>query len=55
MIMPESLRIATLFPAAAIRPSRPADPFKVTLIEEKVSDYSFTGQHTSLCTASIER
>jgi hypothetical protein len=38
MIMPASLRIATLFPDAAILPSRPAEPFKEVLMEEKVSD-----------------
>jgi hypothetical protein len=39
IIMPASLRMATLFPDAAILPSRPADPFKEPLIEEKVSDW----------------
>jgi hypothetical protein len=38
-IMPESFSIATLFPLAAILPNRPADPFKLVLIEENVSDY----------------
>ena len=40
MMIPDSLNIATLFPAAAIRPNRPAEPLRVVLIEEKVSDYN---------------
>jgi hypothetical protein len=31
--------MATLFPLAAIRPSLPAEPFRLVLIEENVSDY----------------
>jgi hypothetical protein len=42
--MPASLRMATLFPDAAILPSRPADPFKEVLMEEKVSDYGMRHQ-----------
>jgi hypothetical protein len=42
MIMPANLNIATLFPEAAIRPRRPADPFKDVLMEEKVSDCRFS-------------
>lgn len=37
--MPESFRMATLFPDAAIRPNRPADPFSCDDMEENVSDY----------------
>jgi hypothetical protein len=39
MIMPDNLKIATLFPLAAMRPSRPAEPLRLVLMEEKVSDY----------------
>ena len=39
-IIPESFNIATLFPLAAILPNRLADPFKLVLIEENVSDYT---------------
>ncbi len=39
MMIPDSLNMATLFPAAAIRPNRPAEPLRDVLIEEKVSDY----------------
>jgi hypothetical protein len=39
MIIPDSFSIATLFPLAAILPNRLADPFKLVLIEENVSDY----------------
>ncbi len=38
MIIPESLNIATLFPLAAMRPNRPAEPFKDVDIVEKVFD-----------------
>lgn len=38
MTMPESLRIATLFPDAAMRVKRPADPFICVVMEENVSD-----------------
>lgn len=38
MIIPASLSMATLFPDAAILPSRPADPFNEVLMEENVSD-----------------
>jgi hypothetical protein len=44
IIMPASLRMATLFPDAAILPSRPADPFKEVPMEEKVSDYGMRHQ-----------
>ena len=40
MIMPANLRMATLFPDAAILPSLPADPFREVLMEEKVSFYT---------------
>ncbi|CAG8972558.1 hypothetical protein HYALB_00011408 [Hymenoscyphus albidus] len=43
--MPDSLNIATLFPLAAIRPSRPAEPFRLVLMEENVSDYQSTCQY----------
>jgi hypothetical protein len=36
--MPESLKMATLFPEAAIRVRRVAEPFRVVLKVEKVSD-----------------
>lgn len=39
IIIPASLNIAILFPLAAMRPSLPAEPFKLVLIEENVSDY----------------
>lgn len=39
MAMPESFRTATLFPDAAIRVNRPAEPFIWVVMEEKVSDY----------------
>jgi hypothetical protein len=39
IMIPDSLNIATLFPAAAMRPSRPAEPLRDVLIDEKVSDY----------------
>lgn len=38
--MADSLRMATLLPAAAMRPMRPAEPVREVRIEEKVSDYS---------------
>lgn len=37
--MADNLRMATLFPAAAMRPIRPAELVKEVRIEEKVSDY----------------
>lgn len=37
----ESLKIATLLPEAAIRVSRPAEPFSWDAIFEKVSFYLF--------------
>lgn len=37
MIIPESLKIATLLPEAAMRPRRLAEPFRFVLMEEKVS------------------
>lgn len=40
IIIPDNLRIATLFPDAAIRPRREAEPFKEVDMEENVSDYS---------------
>jgi hypothetical protein len=49
MIIPESFNIATLFPDAAIRPNRLADPFKDVLIEEKVSDYTTLAFYLLLC------
>ncbi len=39
IIIPDNLNIATLFPLAAIRPSLPADPFRLVLIEENLFDY----------------
>jgi hypothetical protein len=39
IIIPASLNMATLFPLAAIRPSLPAEPFRLVLMEENVSDY----------------
>jgi hypothetical protein len=50
MIMPASLKMATLFPDAAILPNRPADPFKEVLMEEKVSDCRKRRQHKILDT-----
>ena len=50
MIMPASLKMATLFPDAAILPNRPADPFKEVLMEEKVSDCRKRRQHKTLDT-----
>jgi hypothetical protein len=41
MIIPESLRMATLFPDCAMRPRRLAEPFRVVLKEENVSDWGF--------------
>jgi hypothetical protein len=38
MRIPDNLSIATLFPDAAILPSRPAEPFRDVDMEEKVSD-----------------
>lgn len=38
MMMPDNFRIATLFPDAAIRVSRPAEPRICVVMEEKVSD-----------------
>lgn len=38
MMMPDSLRMATLLPEAAMRVRRPADPFIWVPMEEKVSD-----------------
>lgn len=52
MIMPASLRMATLFPDAAILPSRPADPFKEPLMEEKVSVWRMRHQHETRCKQS---
>jgi len=37
-IIPDSFRIATLFPLAAMRPSRPAEPFREVDMEENVSE-----------------
>jgi hypothetical protein len=37
--MPASFRIATLFPEDAMRVRRLAEPLRVVLKEEKVSDY----------------
>lgn len=39
VIMPESFSTATLFPEAAMRPSRLAEPLSCDPIDEKVSDY----------------
>ena len=39
MIIPANLKIATLFPDWAMRPSRPALPFSDVVIDEKTSDY----------------
>lgn len=39
IIIPANLKIATLFPDAAILPNLLADPFNDVLIEENVSDY----------------
>lgn len=41
MMMPESLKMATLLPAAAMRPSRPAEPLSCVDMDEKVSDWVF--------------
>lgn len=38
MRIADSFRIATLFPAAAMRPRRPAEPVREVRMEEKVSD-----------------
>ena len=38
MSIPDSFSIATLFPEAAMRPSRPAEPFRDVDMEENVSD-----------------
>ena len=40
MIIPASLNTATLFPDAAMRPRRPAEPLRDVLKFEKVSDWS---------------
>src|SRR3569833_13305 len=45
MMMPDSLRMATLFPDAAMRVSRPADPLSCVDMDEKVSDYRITRKH----------
>lgn len=37
--MAESFRMATLFPDAAMRPNRPADPLSCDDMDEKVSVY----------------
>lgn len=39
MRMADSFRMATLLPAAAIRPIRPAELVREVRMEEKVSDY----------------
>lgn len=39
MTIPDSFRIATLLPDAAIRVNRPAEPFICVVMEENVSDY----------------
>lgn len=44
MIMADSFNIATLFPDAAIRVSRPAEPFICVPMVEKVSDCVPRGQ-----------
>lgn len=41
--MADNLRMATLLPAAAIRPIRPAELVREVRIEEKVSDYFWGG------------
>lgn len=38
MRMPDSFNMATLLPAAAMRPRRPAEPVREVRMEEKVSD-----------------
>ncbi|KAG7138520.1 hypothetical protein HYQ46_008315 [Verticillium longisporum] len=38
-MMPDSFRMATLFPEAAMRPMREADPLRDVDMEENVSDY----------------
>jgi hypothetical protein len=38
--------MATLFPLAAIRPSLLADPFRLVLIEENVSDFTIISMHS---------
>jgi hypothetical protein len=43
MTIPESLRIATLLPEAAMRVRRPADPFIDEDIEENVLDWMENG------------
>ena len=42
IIIPESLRIATLLPLVAIRPNLPAEPLRLVLMEEKVFDCNIT-------------
>lgn len=37
-MMPDNFKIATLFPDAAIRVNRPAEPRICVVMEEKVSD-----------------
>jgi hypothetical protein len=49
IMIPASLSIATLFPAAAIRPNRPAEPLRDVLIEEKVSDYELVSPNLTPC------
>lgn len=53
IMIPASLKIATLFPAAAIRPNRPAEPFRDVLIDEKVSDYDPVSQTIPLAIPTL--
>lgn len=40
MIIPASLKMATLLPLCAILPRRPAEPFMLVVMDEKTSDCS---------------
>jgi hypothetical protein len=45
--------MAILFPLAAMRPSLPAEPFKLVLIEENVSDYFLSASNPYLAPLSL--
>lgn len=53
MTIPESFNMATLFPEAAMRVRRPAEPFICVVIEENVSDCEICQYACLVCVDSV--
>jgi hypothetical protein len=53
MTIPESFKIATLFPEAAMRVKRPAEPFICVVIEENVSDCIWKHIESVICPSPL--